>query len=224
MSKLYVQYGAGNEAIDGWLNFDASPTLRMQKIPILGRLLRPYLNCVFDTDVKFGDIVSGLPLKPESVDFLFSSHVLEHLSHTDFCSALKHSYTYLKSGGVFRVIVPDLAYYIAEYERAKRSGDTNRVAIAAYNFCKNTGFGIEESRNSVFGRLKQAFSGSDHCWMWDYESLYQALLDHGFVNIMRFTQGASKNEMLLRPERDHQFGDKFGQYGLALECSKPTKP
>ena len=45
--KIYVQYGAGNQAVEGWLNFDASPTLRIQKIPIIGRLLRSKLNCVF---------------------------------------------------------------------------------------------------------------------------------------------------------------------------------
>jgi hypothetical protein len=42
-TKLYVQYGAGNEAVQGWLNFDASPTLRIQKMPLIGRLLRSRL-------------------------------------------------------------------------------------------------------------------------------------------------------------------------------------
>lgn len=44
--KVYVQYGAGNEAIEGWVSFDASPTLRIQKFPIIGKLLSTKLNCI----------------------------------------------------------------------------------------------------------------------------------------------------------------------------------
>lgn len=104
--KLYVQYGAGNEGVDGWLSFDASPTLRIQRLPILGRLLRSRLNCVFDDDIRYGDIVKGFPLRPESVDSLFCSHVLEHMSYADCSTALKNSYVYLKRGGYFALSFP----------------------------------------------------------------------------------------------------------------------
>ena len=97
--KLYVQYGAGNEAVKGWLNFDASPTLRIQKLPLIGKLLRSKLNCVFDDDILYGDIIKGLPIKANSVDGLFCSHVLEHLSYADFYTALFNSFKYLKPGG-----------------------------------------------------------------------------------------------------------------------------
>lgn len=97
-NKLYVQFGAGNEAIPGWLNFDSSPTLVIQKIPLLGRLLRSKLNCIFDDDVRYGDIVKGLPIRDNSVDGLFCSHVLEHLSYAGFHTALDNSYRYLKRG------------------------------------------------------------------------------------------------------------------------------
>lgn len=97
--KLYMQFGADNEAIDGWVNFDSSPTLVIQKIPLLGRLLRSKLNCIFDDDIRYGDIAKGLPIRNNSVDGLFYSHVLEHLSYADFHTALNNSYRYLKRGG-----------------------------------------------------------------------------------------------------------------------------
>ena len=50
--KLYVQFGSGNKAVPGWLSFDSSPTLIIQKIPVLGYLLRPKLNVIFDDDIK----------------------------------------------------------------------------------------------------------------------------------------------------------------------------
>jgi predicted SAM-dependent methyltransferase len=218
--KLYVQYGAGNVSIPGWINFDASPTLRIQKIPLIGKLLRSKLNCVFDDDVLYGDIVKGLPIKAESVDGLFCSHVLEHLSYTDFSLALKNSFLYLKRG-VFRMIVPDLEYYINKYQMTLTTGNSDERSRAAIEFCKGTCFGIEGSRTTLAKRLNDVFTNSGHRWMWDYFSLTQALSGHGFVNIKRFQRGDCDDEMFLRPEREHQFGNIVTPYGLSLECTKP---
>lgn len=220
-SKIYVQYGAGNIAIPGWVNFDASPTLRLQKIPLLGKLLQPKLNCVFDDDIRYGNIVKGLPIAPNSVSGLFCSHVLEHLSYMDFMTALKNSFEYLKPGGVFRIIVPDLEFYIKEYQKTLASDNPGEWPFAAIEFCKGTCFGVKGSRSGFVDRLTDAFRNSNHRWMWDYWSMSQVLTDHGFVNVKRFQQGDCDDEMFLRPERDHQFGDRSASYGLALECTKP---
>lgn len=63
--KLYVQYGAGNEAVEGSISFDAAPTLRIRKLSILGKLLGSRLNCVFDGDIRYADMVKGLPCHPK---------------------------------------------------------------------------------------------------------------------------------------------------------------
>lgn len=218
--KLYVQYGAGNQAVQGWLNFDASPTLRIQKMPLIGRLFRTKLHCIFDDDVLYGDIIKGLPIKSNSVDGLFCSHVLEHLSYTDCFLALNNSFEYLKPGGLFRLIVPDLEYYINRYRILLTSHNHDERASAAIEFCKGTCFGMEGSRSTLSKRLIHIFSNSAHLWMWDYLSLTKALSDHGFINIQKFQYGDCADEMFLRPERLHQFGDNE-LYGLALECTKP---
>lgn len=219
-TKLYVQYGAGNEAVQGWLNFDASPTLRIQKMPLIGRLLRSRLNCIFDDDIFYGDIVKGLPIKANSVDGLFCSHVLEHLSYHDFSLALNNSFEYLKPGGVFRLIVPDLEFYIKKYQSSLTSNDHDKRASAAIEFCKGTCFGVEGSRFTLVERFIDIFRNSSHRWMWDYFSLTKALQEHGFINIKKFHRGFCADKMFLLPERPHQFGGDEA-YGLALECSKP---
>ena len=58
-NDLYVQYGAGNEAIAGWLNLMLR-LARLQKLPIIGRLFRR--SIVFDEGIIYGDIVKGLPV------------------------------------------------------------------------------------------------------------------------------------------------------------------
>ena len=220
--KKYVQFGSGSEAVEGWLNFDASPTLFIQRIPLIGRLLRSNLNCTFDHNVLYGCIVKGLPLEENSLDGLFCSHILEHLSYSDFSIALKNSFKYIKPGvGVFRIIVPDLEYYIDRYQKQLTSRNYDDKARAAIDFCQDTYLGITESRIGLRVRINELFSNKAHRWMWDYPSLKKQLSDFGFVNIKRFQRDQSADEMFLRPERLHQFGESEACYGLALECSKP---
>lgn len=66
--KLYVQYGRGLSAPIEWKNFDVSPTLRIQKAPLIGGLLKGRLNVVFPSNVLYGDIIKGLPIQDNSCD------------------------------------------------------------------------------------------------------------------------------------------------------------
>jgi predicted SAM-dependent methyltransferase len=217
VKKHYVQYGSGNETIKGWVNFDASPTLRIQKIPIIGVLCRPILNCIFDGDIRYGDIIRGLPIKASSVDGVFCSHVLEHLSLEDFNKALENTFKILKPGGVFRCIVPDLEMYIREYIDGISSGSSELQNEAAVKFCRGTNLGMLKRRRDIIGRLSEAYGNSGHRWMWDRYSLSRALLDHGFVDVETFEKGNCADEMFLLPERDHQF-----HRGIGIQCRKPV--
>src|SRR5580704_184417 len=108
---LYVQYGCGLCSPEGWLNFDASPTLRLQKIPVMGRLA----PVKFPASVRYGDIRKGLPVADGSADGVYCSHVLEHLALEDFRKALKNTFRILRPGGAFRMVLPDLKLLATEY-------------------------------------------------------------------------------------------------------------
>ena len=60
MKPLYVQYGCGWCAPEGWLNFDASPTLRFERLPMLGGLYTRNAER-FPAAVRYGDIVRYRP-------------------------------------------------------------------------------------------------------------------------------------------------------------------
>lgn len=76
----------------------------------------------FHTDKEILDISSPDDwrnlFEPELIDRLFAEHVLEHLSETEGRTAVVESYRCLKSGGLFRIAVPDGyrrdAAYVAE--------------------------------------------------------------------------------------------------------------
>ena len=92
VEKLYVQYGCGLSAPKEWVNFDVSPTLRLQKIPVVGNWLKKSSKVVFPSNVLYGDIVKGLPVADNSCDGVYCSHTLEHLSLEDFLQKIHDMY------------------------------------------------------------------------------------------------------------------------------------
>jgi predicted SAM-dependent methyltransferase len=179
--KVYVQYGCGASSPEEWLNFDASPTLRIQKNAILDLLTKKYqLYERFGKNVKYGDITKGLPLKPDSCDAIYCSHVLEHLSLTDFRKALCNTYHILKPGGVFRLVMPDLETIVNQYLLNKKTNP-----LASIDFIKDTYMGSENRKKGFLELLKSVYGNSKHLWLWDYDSTMYELKSAGFKDIRK---------------------------------------
>lgn len=208
--SLYVQYGCGIIAPQEWLNFDASPTLRMQKIPLIGAIAKRKVD--FPTNVKYGDIVKGLPgIEPNSCDAVYCAHVLEHLALNDFHKALNNTYTMLKNGGIFRCVLPDLEWSINQYITERGKNNTN----ASTQFLRNTMLGIEERPKSLKEKLITAFGNSGHLWMWDAASLKEELIKCGFVSIRKCYLNDSCDPAFKLVEEESRF-----YAAIAFECSK----
>lgn len=219
MVKNYVQYGCGTLVNNKWNNYDASPTLFIQKIPLLGKIARKWLNCVFPDTVFYGNIVRGLPIPDNSVDGVFCSHVLEHLLIEDFYVALKNTFKILKPNGVFRCILPDLYTYAREYTNTitaqKLHYDPSRDT-ASIRFMEKLNMASLKKRNNVKSLLSLLFGYTGHRWMWDKYSLTKVLTDQGFIDIEPFVQNKCEDEMFLQLEEDWQFTE-----AIALQCKKP---
>jgi SAM-dependent methyltransferase len=187
---LYVQYGCGLCAPEQWQNFDASPTLRLQRIPLVGKFFEKDVK--FPANVRYGDILKGLPgIKTGTCDGVYCSHVLEHLALDDFRKALKNTYKLLKTGGIFRCVVPDLEYAIELYCKEKKTG----TAMAAHAFMQNTLLGITHRPRGINGLVRAFYGNSHHLWMWDGYSLMEELRNAGFSSVRQcsFNDCADKN-------------------------------
>ncbi|MBT4929446.1 MAG: methyltransferase domain-containing protein [Flavobacteriales bacterium] len=210
-----VQFGCGLSAPSGWRNFDSSPTLRIQKIPLLGKALaRKLQGFNFPDNVEYGDIIRGLPIKDSSCDNLYCSHVLEHLSYEDFNTALENAHNYLKPGGTFSIVMPDLNRLITSYIANLDSG----MADAAVIFNRNTGMATERTKSTSFKGLVKSYMGnSAHLWLWDYPSTIKALEAAGFDQIRKCEFNDSKNEAFREVETESRF-----QNAVCLEVIKRT--
>jgi len=159
----------------------------------------------------YGNIVKGLPLRANSCDGLYCSHVLEHVSLQDFRRALVNSHRILKKGGVFRLVVPDLEWAARSYINQLESGDR----LSSLAFMKVTLLGIKQKPKGLQGLLRSVFGNSHHLWMWDYHSLSHELEKAGFKSIRRCSYNDSDDPMFLLVEEKNRF-----ENAVAVECTK----
>lgn len=201
----YVQYGCGWTAPPAWLNFDASPTLRFERMPLLGRLYTRNRQR-FPANVEYGDIVRGLPVPAGSCRAIYCSHILEHLSLEDCRHALRNTHALLQPGGIFRLVLPDLESAIRKYLN-------NPVPNAAPEFIQHTGLGLERKKRGLHGLLVAWLGNSQHLWMWDYKSMEQELRAAGFHEVRRAQFGDSADPHFKDVEQHDRWNDCLG-----IEC------
>ncbi|MHB8219927.1 MAG: class I SAM-dependent methyltransferase [Acidimicrobiales bacterium] len=89
-----VHLGCGTVHLEGWVNIDNV------------RSVRP--------DVRV-DLRGGFPAPANSLAFIYSEHVFEHLSLSDGRRLFRDCRRALTPGGVLRVAMPDLRYLIDRY-------------------------------------------------------------------------------------------------------------
>jgi predicted SAM-dependent methyltransferase len=212
-SKLYVQYGCGPfSAPAGWKNYDSSPTLRVQQIPLIGKLLKPAMHVSFHKDVLRGDILKGLPgIKESSCDGIYCSHVLEHLSYNDCLLAIRNTFHILKPGGYFRCVLPDLEGAARRYIDQLRNNDPK----ANTGFMEETLLGKEERIRGMKQLVQLALGNREHLYMWDHLSLTHQLAAAGFKNIRNCGFNDSSDTMFKLVEEEIRFNN-----AVALEATK----
>jgi predicted SAM-dependent methyltransferase len=92
--KVYLNLGCGSQISTEWINLDVNP---------------------YAEEVNFWDASQGIPYDQNSVDVIYHSHLLEHLSENDGRDFLLECYRALKPGGILRIAVPDLEEICKQY-------------------------------------------------------------------------------------------------------------
>lgn len=94
--KLHI--GCGRNFLDSWLNSDRFPTARN--------------NLHLDATEQF-------PFANEQFDYIFSEHMIEHISYEQGIRMLSECYRVLKKNGKIRISTPNLAFLIDLYATNK---------------------------------------------------------------------------------------------------------
>jgi hypothetical protein len=198
----HVHYGCGLFAPSDWLNFDASPILIIRRLPVIGYITAGSVTR-FPLNVRYGDIVKGLPVSARSCSAVYCSHVLEHLSLGDCRAALGNTRKILRENGIFRLVVPDLRTAVERY--AADESDT-----AASRFMTETCLGTMERNRGAGGLVRTWLGNSAHLWMWDFQSLRKELEVAGFNRIRAARLGDSEDPKFAAVEENSRWEEAVG--------------
>ena len=166
-----------------------------------GDLDRPGWTTIDITDNcdLFWDLRNGIPFPSNSVEFVYSSHFLEHMPYEAGQAILKESLRVLKPGGTISICVPNARLYIDAY-----LGDT--PLSADHNFWEPA----LVSRSGIDLLNYVAYMGGAHACMFDEPSLVARLERVGFVE----TQTRPFDSSIDLPEREFE--------SIYAEAKKPT--
>jgi len=174
-SVIKVNLGSGLTVAGGWINIDNSLNAAIAKWPDpIKRLLyglsaskqwypiEVYLQILRDNYFVHHQLEYGIPFDDNSVDYVYSSHVLEHLFEDDARRLLAEIFRVLKPGGLTRICVPDLEYALSLYVKGEKR------KAAEYFFA--------DSKAGYFSR---------HRYMYDFQMIKERLEFIGFVHVER---------------------------------------
>jgi SAM-dependent methyltransferase len=212
---VYVQYGCGLCTPDGWLNFDASPRLRLERMPGVRLALRSTTGLLFPANARFGDILAGLPVADGTARGIYCSHVLEHLPRDDLPAALGNTYRMLAPGGVFRLVVPDLRWRVERYRVAAERTEPD-AADALMIACA---LGARTTPRTLSAFVRDKLGRGAHLWMYDFAALQFLLEQAGFSHVRRCERGDCADPMFAMVEDQARFIED-GEHELAIEALK----
>jgi SAM-dependent methyltransferase len=121
-----LQLGCLDQPLPGWINTDITPHIFISRVPGLPPVLcalgliteqrrQQHKTGIFRR-VRYLDVRRIFPFTADSFDYVYCSHMLEHLypQHAEFCLGEVHRV--LKRGAVARIAVPDLDEVIGGYD------------------------------------------------------------------------------------------------------------
>ena len=134
-------------------------------------------------DGKFGDDLTKLNYKDNSVDEIYASHVLEYFDQIEVVDVLREWYRVLKKGGIIRIAVPDF-YEMTQLYLGIRKVDLNCIKPVLILRLKK--LNIRDLIGPLFGRMEMDGKTIYHKTTYDYETLAQLLYQIGFKRIAKY--------------------------------------
>ena len=130
------------------------------------------------------NIDKGLPFEDNSIENIYSSHFIEHLTLTQAKFYFKEAFRVLKPNGVMRTVCPDISIWIKKvYEREDSFFFDQYKKQLDIDYWENVVYKEQESIISPIQVFNSMVYNWGHKWMWDYESLNRELTLSGFKTI-----------------------------------------
>jgi predicted SAM-dependent methyltransferase len=191
-----VQLGAGASRLAGWLNTDIEP----------------------GEGLAYLDATKPFPFEDGSVHYIFSEHVIEHLTFEEGKAMVAEAFRVLAPGGRMRVATPNLMRFIALFdERPTEDARAYKVGKIAWHEWPKEG-------NPAAIILNLQMSSWGHKFMYDLETLTSILGSAGFRDPETFDENMSNDPHLKGlEERDSGVNARWSAYEtMSVEVLKPA--
>lgn len=163
-----LQIGSGATILDGWLCTDYEPVNR---------------------HVLYLDATRKFPFPDKSFDYVYSEHMIEHISHNSGLFMLRESYRVLKPGGAIRIATPDLAVLLGLYTESPDRQQQDYLEWIAERY-------LNADFSGPVYVINNAFRNWGHQFLYDGEALQVAMLRAGFDEVRRLKHSESDDSNL----------------------------
>jgi predicted SAM-dependent methyltransferase len=149
-----LQFGSGGQPKAGWINIDL------------------YAD---EADLAL-DLREGLPFPDNSIAFIYSEHLFEHLSYpTDAKHLLGESLRVLRPGGEFSLVIPHFGDALHAYVSGDEAFFLGNDRLRSY---------LIEEKPTLMHHVNYWFRQDGlHRYAYDAETLAQVVRDCGFVDV-----------------------------------------
>jgi len=151
-----LQIGCQSQLLDDWLNVDLQPK---------------------DDRVAFMDATEPFPSQDHVFDYVFSEHMIEHITFTQGLFMLRECYRVLKPGGKIRIATPNLQFLISLYKEPKTPIQNKYVETSIRRYFK------EEVPVMDTLVINNFFRDWGHQFIYDEKALRYVMKEAGFKDI-----------------------------------------
>lgn len=157
-----LQIGCGKNILPGWLNCDFAPS---------------------SPQAVYLDATSRFPLADESVDFIFSEHMIEHVPYAAGQRMLRECFRVLKPGGTIRISTPNLRNIASLMSEPLTQEKQFYIRTATDKY-------IPDNSRYLPGFVMNNFYWDFmHYFIYDPETLTQAFETAGFRHAQKMSSG-----------------------------------
>jgi predicted SAM-dependent methyltransferase len=178
-----LQIGSGENFLEGWINSDIDPC----------------------SDNKiYLDASKSFPFEDSTFDYVFSEHMIEHITYQEGFNMLSECYRILIPGGKIRVATPDLQFLFELYKLNKSELQNEYIK---WSVKKSNIPGVTAFADTFV--INKFFSGWEHKFIYDEKALRYTLLKIGFTGIKKCHLNESDDELLRGLENENRMPAGF---------------
>jgi predicted SAM-dependent methyltransferase len=190
--KLHI--GCGHHILKGWLNSDYYPQ---------------------STQILHLDATKPFPFKDGEFDYVFSEHMIEHITYSEGLHMSAECRRVLKPNGTLRIATPNLSFLVALYQNDMKT-DLQKDYI---KWSTDQHIPSAPSYEAIF-IINNFMRDWEHKFIYDEKTLRYSLENAGFAKIAKRNVNHSEDENLRNLENEGRMPAGFLEFeSIILEAT-----